>query len=167
MAAAAFEIGIRHPESLQRAEVVLPQCRELVEQAGQRSLPRRLELREAIEFFKGLTVTALEDHSRARHPVGPLAVNQMPDDVEGAPRVGSFVCRDPVVRNAPQQCVEHAWRARQDVNRVRQHEGTPRHSGHRAGETSLRAVIGARVNRAVRIEVTTQSYRDLVAQRGL
>ena len=48
--AATIKISIGQAESFQLAKVVLAQRRKLVEQAGQRSSLRRLELRKAIEL---------------------------------------------------------------------------------------------------------------------
>ena len=75
----------------QLAQVARAQRRELVEQAVERAALRQLELREAIELVEGARLAVLEDDPRPRHPVGLLAVNQVADDVERAPRLAAFV----------------------------------------------------------------------------
>src|SRR5262245_52051944 len=94
---APIEVSLREPQRREVADILLAEHRELVEQALQRSSRRRLELREAVERLERLGVAVLENHPRPRHPVRALAVNQVANDVEGAPRVGALVCRDPAL----------------------------------------------------------------------
>ena len=105
----------------QRAEVFPPERGELVEELRQRSALRHRELRKAIELLEGSGLAGLMDDSGARYPVGALAVDQVSDDVEGAPRVAAFVGCDPTLGQAPEERIDGRGRPRQDGNRLLQY----------------------------------------------
>jgi hypothetical protein len=79
---------------------------ELVEQTLQRSSRGQLELSQAIEGIERACFAMFENQPGPWHPVRALAMNQVTDDVEGAPGVRSLVCCDPAVGQTAQQCVE-------------------------------------------------------------
>ena len=87
MPAAAIEIGGGEAKRLDPGYVLSTQSRELVEQARQASSPRRLELCKADELVERRGFAGIEDPECSRQPIGPLAVDQVTDDVEGAPGV--------------------------------------------------------------------------------
>ena len=91
MASRPVEIGVCHAQCCQLTHIVAAQCRELVEQAVERASSRYFELGKAIELVERPALAVVEDDARARHPVGELAVDQVADDVEGAPRLAAFV----------------------------------------------------------------------------
>ena len=129
MSAVTVEVGVGQPQRRQLAEVFLAQRRELVEQAGQRSALRHRDLREAIELVEGPRLAALQDDSGAGDPVGSLAMDQVSDDIEGAPCLATFVGHDPAVRKAAEQRVERRRRPRQDGDPFIHHERTSRAIG--------------------------------------
>ena len=67
----------------------------------------------------------LEDDARPRNPVGLLAVNQVADDVERAPRLAAFVAEDEAVGQAAQERVERRRRPLEDGDAFGHHEGPP------------------------------------------
>src|SRR5688572_25932199 len=100
------EVRVRQVQRFQSAKILLAERGELVEEAGQRSSLRPRELREAIELVERPPLAVLQDDPGALHPVGSLAMNQVSDDIERAPRFAALVRDDPAVRKAAQQCVE-------------------------------------------------------------
>ena len=120
---AAVEVRVGEPKRFQRAEVFPPERSELVEELRQRSALRHRELRKAIELLEGSGLAVFTDDSGAGYPVGPLAVDQVSDDVEGAPRVTAFVGCDPALGQAPEERIDGRGRPRQDGNRFRKRPG--------------------------------------------
>jgi len=57
-----------------------------------------VDLCESVEVYKRLRFTVLEDGARAGNPIGPLAVDEVSDDVERAPRVLALVRLHPAFR---------------------------------------------------------------------
>jgi hypothetical protein len=149
MTAAAIEIRGGQAQSRELAQAGLPQRREFVEPAGQRSLLRLCKLRKTIEGVEGARFAVLQNDSGARHPVGSLAVDQMSDDVEGAPRFASFVCRDPAVGKAAQQGVEGRGRSRQDGRGFFHHERSSRAIGRHVGHGAILRRAPNRANEPV------------------
>src|SRR5206468_4254547 len=96
---------------------------EIVEQLGER-LSRALPcLREAVERLETATGALLEDDARSRNPVGALAMDQMADHIERAPRVGTFGRVGPFARESVEHGAEHARRALEDRETGREGEG--------------------------------------------
>jgi len=93
-------------ESAQGREVLAPETRELVEQLVERLPGARPLLREAIVAIERTRLAVLEDDAGARDPVGLLAVDQVPDHVEGAERLRPFGAARPCVGQAAQHRVE-------------------------------------------------------------
>src|SRR6266850_7211740 len=91
MTPATVEVVGAQMQRFERSQVFPAQRRELVEQARERSSFRFHKLREAIELLEWLRLAVVEDEAGTRDPVGPFAVNQVPDDVERAPGVATFV----------------------------------------------------------------------------
>jgi hypothetical protein len=67
----------------------------------------------AIEGFEGASFAELQNDPGARHPVSALAVNQMSDDFERAPRVFPFIAERPHFGKITQECVESGGSARE------------------------------------------------------
>ena len=107
MHAGASEIGGLEIQCGELPKTVGPQVAERCQQLGERLAPRGLELGEAIERCEGNVLTVCEEMVDARHPVGALALNQVPDDIERAPGVGAFGAEHPWLRQIPQQSVEN------------------------------------------------------------
>src|SRR6185503_8611433 len=110
----AIEVRVAQAHRREVAQALPPQRRELVEQDRQRLSLGFSELRESIERLERACLALLQDDSRARYPVGPLAVNQVADDVEGTPGLAAFVRGDPAVRESAQQRVERGRRPLED-----------------------------------------------------
>src|SRR5579883_2104794 len=105
------------PAEVQRAEaaeVRAAKFGEFVEEGGQRLASAFAELRLAIEAIEGAAGAVLEDDLETRHPVGVLPVDQMADDVVGAPGVGAFVACGPGFGEIAKESVEGRGRAGED-----------------------------------------------------
>ena len=88
---APAEIFAAQIQGLQRGQIFPSQPRELVKKLVQR-LPLAIsELRQAIKRIKWPPFAVLENDPQPRHPVRPLARNQVPYDVERAPRIFPLV----------------------------------------------------------------------------
>lgn len=111
---AAIEIALGQLERGQIAEVLLSERSELVEKARERASPGQIELRKAIEFVERTGLTVLENDLRARHPVGVLAMNQVPHHVVRAPRLATFIRGNPPFRKAAQHGIERRRRPGED-----------------------------------------------------
>lgn len=61
----------------------------------------------------------------AGDPVGALTVDQVPHDVEGAPRIGAFGCPDPGLRKVRQQMTEDHRSPGQERERIFEGESHP------------------------------------------
>src|SRR5262249_22716987 len=118
MPPAALEIGRRQVEGAKLLETRGPCLRELIEQLDERFAAAVALLRQPIEPVELLRLAELENPSHAGNPVGPLAVNQVANDVEGAPGAGTFVWRRPCVGQVPQQRVQRAGRSLQQRDRL-------------------------------------------------
>ncbi len=118
-------------------EVAAAERGELVEEAVECPSGGLLELREPVELVKRPRVTVLEDDLRARHPVGQLTVDEMADDIVGAPGLASLVGGDPCVGQAPEHGVERRRRSRQDVNRLLEHKRAARTIGFHSHAVDL------------------------------
>src|SRR3954464_11252726 len=91
MLALERELRVRERPALQRGEGVRPEPLELVEELGERLSLAVAELGEPVERLECPTPPLLDDDARARDPVGALTLDQVPHDVERAPRVGALV----------------------------------------------------------------------------
>src|SRR5262245_31349812 len=74
-----------------RFEILFAQRFELAQQISDGLTFRPFKLCEAIEWLEGPRLSVLENHPCARHPVGLLSVNQVPEHIERRPRVRAFV----------------------------------------------------------------------------
>src|SRR5437764_1493693 len=102
MPSAPLQIRGLQMQRAERHKICGPQRRELVEQVAERLPPAVTCPFEAVERLERPRLAMLEDHLQSRHPVRLLAVNQMTDDVDGAPRVRPFIRERPLVRKITQ-----------------------------------------------------------------
>lgn len=106
MGSAASEVVWLEIQGLEGDEVFFAEAGELVEELLERFALRLSCLGEAVEAVEWPGFAVVENDSRARHPVGALADDEMADDVEGAPGIVSFVAANPGVGQAAQEGVE-------------------------------------------------------------
>src|SRR2546422_7285609 len=118
MTPAAIEIRRAHVERSQLPEIRLSERREVVEKIGQRPSGRRPKLGEPIESLERARLTVLQNDFRTWNPIGPLAVNEMSDDIERTPCVDAFTGGDPLVRQTTEERIERRRRSRQDRDRL-------------------------------------------------
>src|SRR4051794_21744424 len=116
MAPAALEIPRLQLQLAQLAQVVLAEARELIQQLRQSSAFVLALLRLAVEALEGARLAMLQDHARAGHPIGALAVDEMSDDVEGCPSALAFVGVRPRFGQVAEKRVEGAWSALEQGN---------------------------------------------------
>jgi len=69
----------------QNAQVRAAQRLELVEQRRERAAAVALDVPKAVERREPADRALLQDDPRSRDPVGLFAIDQVTDDVEGAP----------------------------------------------------------------------------------
>src|SRR5690348_935267 len=114
MPAAQRQLLAFQAPSPQRAQALLAQLGEPVQELVERPVAEALRLREAIERLEGLRLALGENHGGARNPVGFFTVNQMTYDPFGAPRVGPFGAGGPWWRQPAEHALERARRAGED-----------------------------------------------------
>ena len=95
MLARTVQIGRGQTQRSETAKTLSPQLAERIQQLGEALAPRCLELSEPIERGKRHAFPMREKMVRARHPVCTFSVNQMTDDVIGAPRAWTLRPRYP------------------------------------------------------------------------
>lgn len=98
----------------ERVEVRRAQTRELVEQVGETLATAIPNVREAVEGLEASVSSASEDDPGTRNPVGALAVDQVPEVVEGAERIGTFVGHRPCVGEPREERVHSRGSALED-----------------------------------------------------
>src|ERR1700730_15402401 len=98
-------------QSTQFDQVFTTQPREFIQQLSQRFAFTLSYLSPTIEGLERASLAKLQNHLRARDPVGTFAVNQMADDVERAPGVFTFVSGRPCFRQVTQKRIETSGRA--------------------------------------------------------
>src|SRR5690606_36815542 len=84
------ELCLRQVPRRERRQVGRTEPRELDQQVIQRGALALAELGEPVERREPAVGTVLEEDPRTRDPVGTFAVDQVPHDYVGAPRVGTF-----------------------------------------------------------------------------
>src|ERR1700693_6491732 len=85
-------------QGAQFGQVFTTQPREFIQQLSQRFAFALTCRSPTIEGLERASLAKLQNHLRARHPVGAFAVNQMADDVERAPSAFTFVSGGPGLR---------------------------------------------------------------------
>jgi hypothetical protein len=109
-----------------------------------------------IKGLKRLRIPKLQDHSGPRHPIRAFAVNQMADDIEGAPRVLAFIPERPRFRQVPQKGIERcggASKKRYGALQVMSHR-VPQFPGGDFIETPIVSVLRPRRLQRVRSTAT-------------
>src|SRR5271165_6633077 len=90
----------------QLVQILRPQPRKFVEQLGHRLALRLPDVSAAIEGGERLAFAELEYDLRPQDPVCPLAVNQVPDDLEHSPGIFAFILVRPRFRQFAQKRIE-------------------------------------------------------------
>src|SRR5688500_9248293 len=124
--AAAIEIRPGQSQRREIPQIGRAQLREFIEQVVEAASSRVAELRKAIELVELAALAAFEDHAGAGQPVGPLAVNEVADDVKRAPGGFAFGGGCPRRRQAAQQRIERSRRPLQNLHCLLDDEGAPR-----------------------------------------
>src|SRR5882762_8600084 len=93
-------------QSLECGEILAAQASEIVQELLQSSVSTLPRLSEAIKRIEWPRFAMLEYDARPRHPVGALADDQMAQDVERVPCVGSLIAPNPDVGESAQQHVQ-------------------------------------------------------------
>lgn len=93
MLARTVQIGSGQTQRRETAQTVSPQCAEGIQQIGEHLALRCLELSESIERGERNGFPMGEKMFRTRHPIRAFSVNEMPDDVIGAPGVRALRMR--------------------------------------------------------------------------
>jgi hypothetical protein len=83
-------------QGTQFGKILGPQTGKFIQQLLQRLALNLSCVALAIEGLKRLSFAELQDHPHARHPIRAFAVIQMPDDIECAPSVFTFIPEDPL-----------------------------------------------------------------------
>lgn len=118
MRAAQLQLRRRNPHLLQYFKIPLAQVNELLQQVFQRLTFRLLELGEAIKRLKRARRSVLQDDLCAGNPIGFFAVNEMADDIVGAPRFCTDVDVCPGVREVLEQGAQGSRGLAQDFYSV-------------------------------------------------
>ena len=92
---APFEILRTQIQGTQRVQVAGAKTGKLIQHRLEGLAVALAQVRPTIEGRKGLRLASFEDDSGARHPVGAFGVNQVADDLEGAPGVFAFIAEEP------------------------------------------------------------------------
>ena len=106
MDSAASEISGLKVHGAKVVEILRAEIGEFIEKLREGFALAVALLSEAVEGLEGLGVAKLENHSGAGHPVGAFTVNEMANDVEGAPGCFAFVAQGPGVGKAAKKSIE-------------------------------------------------------------
>jgi hypothetical protein len=106
VAAAAVEISGLNIQSAEGGKVGGADAGKFIEQLREGFALDFLGVTGAIEGHECLGFAGLQDHFDARDPVSTFAVNQVGDDLEGAPGVFAFVAMGPGFVEVAEKCVE-------------------------------------------------------------
>lgn len=107
MASAPAEVFGAEIHGAEFGEIFRPYCREFIKQPGERLALAFANVSPAVERLERAGFAEFEEPSRARNPVGALTVDEMADDIEGAPGIFALVTQSPFVRQPAQQRVKH------------------------------------------------------------
>lgn len=113
MPSAAREIFRLQIEGTQRGEIFRAEACKVIQQLGKGFALAFALLRTAVKCLERLPFATFQDHLRARHPIGELAVNEMADDVECVPSTFSFVLKRPLFRQIAEKGIENGGSARE------------------------------------------------------
>jgi len=93
--AGQIELGVGQAPGLEYPEALGPEAREFVEERIEGALGIPGPVAETIVRLEPPTGTLRENDAGAKHPIGFLAIDQVPDVVEGAERIGPFRASNP------------------------------------------------------------------------
>src|SRR5208282_3415767 len=106
MASAPSEIFRPQIQCAEFGQAVAPHARKFIQQLPERLTFALSRLSPTVEGLERARLAKLQNHFRARHPVGAVTVNQMANDIEGAPGVFTFISQRPRFRQIAQKRVE-------------------------------------------------------------
>src|SRR5882762_2214297 len=98
MPSAAREVLWPQIQRAQLVQILCPQAREFIQQIAQRLAFALAFLRETIEALEWLRLAGFQDPPRTREPVGEFAMDEVADDVVGAPSLLAFIAVRPCLR---------------------------------------------------------------------
>src|SRR5882757_355930 len=98
MPSTQLEVLLPRIQCTQFVQVFWPQTSKFIQSLPQRLAFALLFLSPTIKRLKSLGLAKLQHHPRARHPIRAFAVNQMANDIEGAPSVFTFSSERPHFR---------------------------------------------------------------------
>src|SRR5262245_28007725 len=113
MLAGFLEIARADFHLSKRRQISLSQRGELVQQIFESFALALFKLSEAVERVEWARLAVIENNFYSRDPVSSLSVYQVADHVISAPRVGAFVCFDPIARQFFQQRSQRGGRSGQ------------------------------------------------------
>src|SRR5215212_1320827 len=116
------ELAVANLPAAQGDEIRRSEFAELVEQLSETLSLTFVNLREAVIRLEAAIRSLVEDDPRARNPVRVLAVNQMPDVVEGAECVRAFVRRRPAFGQTGEKRAKRRRGSLEHGNSIRQFE---------------------------------------------
>src|SRR5947209_18647576 len=120
MFSAPLKVLLPQIQSPQFSKIFRPQSGELIQQLCQRLALTLTFLSPAIERLKSFCLAKLQDHPRPRHPIGALAMNEVPDDIEGGPGILTFIAKRPSFRQIAKKRIERGRSASQERYRILQ-----------------------------------------------
>lgn len=107
VAAAALEVGSGEVERLEPKQVAGPQLGKRIQQLVQCFPAGSLELGETVEWREGASLTMRQQDLGSCHPIGAFTVDQMANDIEGAPGIRPLGAQGPGFRNIPEQRADY------------------------------------------------------------
>ena len=102
-----------------RCDVLRAQRTKFIEQLLDGPAPIPLEMPEAIEGDKSPPGLSVENDARPLNPVGLLAIDEVTDDVESAPRFRAFVAAQPFVFVTSEQGMQRGRRSLENRDALR------------------------------------------------
>jgi hypothetical protein len=114
MLAREGELFVGKLQGMQSNKTLPPQRRELIEQLLDGFVLNQWAEGESVKAIKSTGVLMLKDSFRTRHPVGSLAVREMPYDIGGAEGFGRLPAVQPHIGFSAKHCIEDIRRGGQD-----------------------------------------------------
>src|ERR1700733_2305353 len=106
-----LRLQIQYPQG---SQILLAQASEIVQELFERFALTFFHLGEAVKGIKGPGFAVLQNDSHPGHPVSALPNDQVPDDIERAPAIFSFVVARPDVGQPAQQRIQACGSASQN-----------------------------------------------------
>jgi hypothetical protein len=106
MASATAKIRWLEVQGSELVQAFGARTRKFIQQLSEGLALTGLYMASAIEGLKRTRLARLQDHLRARDPIGALAINEVGDDIEGAPSAFAFVAERPGFRQIAEKGIE-------------------------------------------------------------